>query len=285
MSKAKYHHYVPASYQKQFRKAGTTELYRLKLKTGVCERSNPDNTLGQKHLYRMDNPPPNFDNIYIETPLLSTLDERFVNAIRSINQDIQSIDKNTIAICIAFLKNRTPVNIREFGQQASEDMLDKIYNCIVTDTTKTEEAKRIGFDLTSFDSFKISLQGITLSAGKDYSLQLFLLSSSYLAAMFFEKQWTLLTSKSKPFITSDKPVTAVEEYDEDTGDITQYYLIPLSCKYCIKSHFFDGGLESLEVDDDIVDEINVAIAHCAEEMIVGPDNQQLEQVYAALINV
>ncbi|MDH1012235.1 DUF4238 domain-containing protein [Pseudomonas nicosulfuronedens] len=279
MSEPKKHHYVPRSYQELFRNLETNEIYRLDMSTGKSTRSNPENTLYKKHLYTLENPPKGIERTHIENPLLSELDDRFVKAIRELDNDIKSVDKETLSICVSFLRNRTPSRIEEFGQHAAENQLNDIYNHILLDPQKTEQAKQIGFELTSFENFKSSLQGITVSAGNDYNLQGFLVSSSFLSSSFFEKKWTLLVSNSKSFITSDKPVTATEIIDDDSGQISQFYLIPLSSRFCIKSHFFDGDIDIIEIGDEEIDEVNMAIAYCAQQLIVGPSEPQLQKLF------
>ncbi|NWF15668.1 DUF4238 domain-containing protein [Pseudomonas reactans] len=279
MNEPKRHHYVPSSYQELFRNQETNELYRLDKVTGKSTRHNPDNKLFKNHLYTLENPPADVHRTYIEKPLLSKLDGRFKDAIVKMTNDIGNIDKSTLAVCVSFLRNRTPSRIQEFGEHASQNKLIEIYEHIKSSPEEIEKAKLNGCNLTTFEDFKVSLQGITVSAGKDYNLQGFLLSSSLQSADFFEMQWTLLISNSKSFITSDKPVTAVEECDEDNCKTSQYYLIPLSSKFCIKIYFFEGSLDIHEVEEDEVDEINKAIAFCAESLIVGPSEQDLHRIF------
>ncbi|MGV5080418.1 DUF4238 domain-containing protein [Pseudomonas aeruginosa] len=279
MNEPKKHHYVPTSYQDLFRNPETRELYRLDKESGKSNRHNPDNKLYKNHLYRMDNPPPGYCRTYIEKPLLSKLDERFKKAIINISDDISSVDKKTLSECISFLRNRTPSRIKEFGEHAARCKLFEIYQGILSDPKKSEDANVLGLDLGDFEKFSSSLQGITLSAGHDYNLQGFLVSSSFQALDFFDMQWTLMKSCNSSFITCDKPVAAVEEIDDKDNIVSQYFAIPLSSQFCVKIEFIKGGLFVNEIDEGEVYEINRAIAFSAERLIVGPNEQVLRVLY------
>lgn len=278
MNKPKKHHYVPSSYQDLFRNPETNELYRLDLLTGKSSRSNPDNVMYKKHLYLLDQPPSGLDDIFIEKPLLSRLDENFKVAITKISTTPESVDKEMLAMCIAFLKNRTPNSIDEIARKGSEHITKKTYDKIISDQSLVDSATALGLNLNSFEAYKESLKGITFTASRDFSLGSMVLIAGEQAEHLYSYKWTIYRSLSNSFITSDQPVSSVEEIDEQNNPISRFWLIPLSFKYCVKVEFTHGGLEIVEVDDEGVRDINIAVAYCSKQLIVGPDEEQLHSI-------
>lgn len=279
MSEPVKHHYVPSSYQELFRDRETKELYRLDKNTGRSERSNPKSVLYEPHLYTLENPPEGTSRTTIENPLLSKLDGQFKTAIDKISENTQTLDKDTLAICIAFLRCRTPEFIQQFGVFASDEKLRELYNHILSSQSHTQGAANLDISLTTFESFKESVNGITLSAGNDYNLAGFIVCSILQADDWLNKRWTLLVSKSEQFITSDKPVSAVEEFSEDEQLYRKHYFVPLSSRFCVKIEEDIGELNTRVVSDDEASFINMAVAYCANKLIIGRSQQILDDAH------
>lgn len=279
MSEPKRHHYVPRCYQERFRDPVTKDLFRLDLTSGKSTRSNPKNTLFRKHLYTLKTPPEGFSTTYIEKTILAYLDQSFNDAIEGVaTKDASNIDKQTLSLGLSFLLNRTPGKMHHFEDMARERTMRDVYDHIRADI-EASDSNGGGLKPLSPRDITTSLQRIRLLDNWDAKQHVFLQVALMQAAQFEKRKWTFLRTTSDPFITSDNPVSLIKEYYDEEEHAEKYYVTPLSFEYCVKIHSVEGDMEFFDTGEAEINEINKALAYCADRLIVGSDEQQLQDLF------
>lgn len=272
MDKPKRHHFLPESYQKGFWDERTRKIHFVDVESGTRAATDPKNIGLEKHLYRFATPVEGVSDTAIENPLLSTLDGRFVSALRNLRGDFSDADRQSLAIALAFLRFRTPTMFRSIEMQATEFFLDEIKK----DPSKVAKAARFGIDLNDVTAFMASTSDV-FQVAKDFVLSVFLKSSVEFAFVLVGMGWRVYTSDTGKFITSDKPFTAVEGPGPFTSHgVRGTFIVPLSSSLCLELGVCEQPLEFVPLSVDEVHEVNEIIAHCADKRILASNFEDLD---------
>lgn len=275
MDKPKRHHYLPESYQKGFWDERTRKIYFVDIDSGKRAATDPKNIGLEKHLYRFDTPVEGVSDTAIENPLLSTLDGRFVGALRNLRGDFNDDDRQSLAIALAFLRFRTPTMFRAIEMQATDFFLSEIKK----DPSKVAEAAEIGIDLNDISAFMASTSDM-FQVAKDLVLSVFLKSSVEFAYVLVGMGWRVYTADTGKFITSDKPFSAVEGPGPFTSHgVKGSFIVPLSSSLCLELGVSEQPLEFVPLSVGQVHEVNEIIAHCADRRILGSNFDDLDQAF------
>ncbi|UXL41060.1 DUF4238 domain-containing protein (plasmid) [Pseudomonas fragi] len=277
MTKPKRHHYLPESYQKGFWDEQAKKICFIDLQTGTRAATAPRNVGVEKHLYRFDTPVEGVSDTAIENPLLSTLDHRYVTALRKIEGDFNDDDRQSLAIALAFLRFRTPLMFRDVEMRAIDFFLAEIKK----NPGKVAQAAAIGVNLDDPAAFMDSTSEI-FQVPKDLVLSVFLKSSVDFAFALVAMGWRVYTTDTGKFITSDKPFSAVEGPGLfSSNGVRGSYLIPLSSRLCLEIGACEQPLEFVPLSLDQVREINGIVAYCADKKIFGSHFEELDLALAS----
>jgi hypothetical protein len=214
----------------------------------------------------------------IENPILSGLDGRYISALKDVwPEKSENIDRVTISVFTAFLRCRTPSFIEGFRELYSTQKQNELYGHICKSTSLIEQAEHYGLDTSGLDAFKIKMSNLAPTLNKDGSLTGFLASAIYNSLWIASQNWRILLSEDGKFITSDKPFTTIDE--ERDSDVSRFFIVPLSSHACLEIGNCKKELQ-VEIATDIeIEEINSAIAHCADRWLLGRSSELLKSAY------
>lgn len=288
MNKPKRHHYVPESYQKQFWDDSLERIFFLDKTTGKKGGTNPINLCVKTNLYTMESALDGLSLTEIENPLLSELDGRYISAIEDIwPRKKEAIDRVTLSVFIAFLRCRTPSFIEGFSEFCSVQKQKELYDHICKSVSLVEQAKSYGINTSSLDTFTSEISNFGPTLNKDGSLTGFLASAIYNSFWIASQSWRVLLSVDGEFITSDKPFTTVDEEHEGNGanHVERFFIVPLSSHVCLEIGYGKKELQVELATDLEIQEINMAVAYCADRWLLGRSSELLKSMYEKLVEL
>ena len=278
MSNPRKHHYIPVSYQKLFWDSQNQKISVLDLNTGKSFSTNPNNVGSERDLYRSESTyPESGKNTHIENPILSAIDGNFPVELNSIIfNEPESVNKLDISIFIGFLAKRTPSAFNQVKVLADKYFKEKLFWHIRDKYSSNLPLSPI--NTCNKDDFLDELSQVKILPGNDTQLAIMLGGSICLAEYFYKSKWRLFHSIEGKFITSDNPVTAVN--DENL----QYYLIPLSSHWNLQiGHGLDTKTIFALASNEDINYANSRLVEHAKSQIFGSSILLLEDLYKQVL--
>lgn len=280
MNEPKKHHFLPQSYQKLFWNENHRKIAELDLATGSVGWFNPKSRCWELHLYTMENEHEGMSKTHLENPFLSVIDGDFPRTIQAINfGNPRSVNREAIALYIAFLRFRNPWALDLIEIVSSETMLLFLFNKLRAGEIEIPSEHFVRLD--SFECFMKDIGGGRLSPGRDGLLSVMVIMATNFSRELLNLEWRFFYSVAGEFITSDKPVSSVKyEYKKDS---LEYFLIPLSAHWMLQLGSGKNGKITFEnAEDAEIEEGNIVIASCADKKILGASEKQLKKIHIQL---
>lgn len=283
MVKPRMHHYVPESYQKGFLKPSSQMIAFLDMKSGKLDHTNPLNMVKERDLYTMGFPPDGRDTTFIENPLLSSVDGTYPFLLEKLRANsFSETDRRSLSVFLGYLKSRTPSYFKTIEASARDNLVRDTYSKLLNDGVKAKEATDAGFDISSVEAFSEEVAPL-LSLEKDGVLSVFLAVAESSAELIFESSWEILISGEGSFITSDNPFCRIWDLHVYVGkkqrESKKYFMVPLSSELALRISAA-GQMDRFSVLDKVaVDEVNEAIAYCADRWLLGSAEENLKSAH------
>lgn len=281
VSVPKRHHYVPESYQKLFWDSASEKIFFLDKKDGEVKGSNPKNLCVEKDLYTIESPLDGISPTEIENPLLSNLDGRYTESLKSLISGHHTDEhRQTISVFLAFLRCRTPSFMDGLKESASSYIQKELFEKIRDSEVSSALAISVGIDVSDYNSFADSLSSVAPTINKDGLLTGFLACSIQMSFWIAFQNWRIILSDEGNFVTSDKPFTLVDEEIDESGNLRRICYVPLSSHSCLELGACNESLLIERANNCEIEEINSAIAYCSERWILGRDKAILQSAYS-----